>query len=246
MKPKILITRPKSDGKNVAVALEKLGCKTLISPVLSIEPRAQAKNEFLTAFEKPVQALIVTSKHAVMGLAPCVPSLKIPVIAVGTVTAAAAYAQGFTNVHTANGNAQDVIEYIKKHISPNAGMLIHAAGKHLSTDTALILNDAGLHTEKIVTYQARSASNLSPETLQAIKERSLWGATFFSKRSAEIFMKIIRDASLLDSLKHIRAFALSPAIAAALQQDYWHAVYAAAQPAQSALLNVISDQLPPQ
>lgn len=242
--PTIVITRPEADSGSFASQLHMLGCKTLLAPVLTIQPRRAAKNDFAVAFKTPVRAIIVTSKHAVAGLAPYVPRLDIPVIAVGAVTAAAACAQGFTHVYTANGTVHDVVEYVKKTILPGEGAILHAAGEHLTADVSALLGQAGIPTQKIITYRARAAAMLPVETLKNLLDQRIWGVTFFSKRSAQVFVKLVAEADAKPALKHVNAFAFSPAIANAVDANDWRAVHASQHSSQKALISLITELLP--
>ena len=92
----VLITRPRERALEFARELEQRGDTALIEPLLAIEPIAGVAPEL-----DGVQAIVLTSAHAVPALSER--GRRLPVFAVGDATAAAARRAGCSTVVSAGG-----------------------------------------------------------------------------------------------------------------------------------------------
>ena len=68
---------------------------------------------------------------------------------------------------------------------------------------------AGHDVTVVETYEARAATALPPAALEALAKGEIAAALHYSKRSAEIFVKLARDAGLTKALGEIDHLALS-------------------------------------
>jgi len=120
---KILVTRPLVDGREIAARLAEIGHQALLAPLL--EPRF---------FDGPepalddVQAILATSANGVRAVVRRSPRRDIPVFAVGPQTAQEAAKSGFTDVRSADGDAEALAEAACRWARLE-GVLLHVCGE---------------------------------------------------------------------------------------------------------------------
>src|SRR3954469_16609891 len=99
----VLVTRPAPDNERTASALRERGFDVLLAPMLRFEPVALPDDA-----GRDAAAVIVTSSNALRAAAPQLADsnwLHLPLFAVGGHTADAAREAGFTQVMSADGDA---------------------------------------------------------------------------------------------------------------------------------------------
>ena len=231
---RLLVTRPIEDAQELADVLRARGHEVLIDPVLEIVPAAGEAPD-----SDGVRALLATSANGVRAFAKLTPRRDLSLLAVGSATAEAARALGFTKVTHAEGNVERLALLAAESFDPRRGALLHIVGQDAVGDLKGLLEARGFVVRRHVLYVARAARELSAETRAGLAGGTLEGALFFSPRSARIFMSLADAAQLVPSLQKLVTFCLSPAIAEAARGAHWAAVRIAAQPDQEALLALI-------
>ena len=107
-----LITRAESDSKRFARSLDSMGVKSMISPLITIEPVDIADIK-----DRCFQSVILTSKNAVQAAKFLNFEKSIPIYCVGDRTSSLAIASGFSNVYSAAGNSADLLNlFLEKSI----------------------------------------------------------------------------------------------------------------------------------
>ena len=94
-----------------------------------------------------------------------------------------------------------------------------------------------------MTYTAKAASALSPETVAAIKESRLHSLTVFSPRTAHILRELLVEHDLLPFLSAINLLSLSGAVLESLADLPGKDVRVAKSPESDALLAELSSLL---
>ena len=229
---RVLITRPRERAVELARELERRGDTALIEPLLTIEPIGDAVPEL-----HGVQAIVMTSAHAVPALSPGAKAL--PIFAVGDATAAAARAAGCEIVISAGGAAADLASLITARCRPSGGALLHLSGAQVSEGLAEPLAEAGFALSRQVVYRAVAADALTPATVEALAARQLDAVLLFSPRTARIFVELIGRHGLRGSITRIAAICLSAAVAQPCREIVWGAVHVAARPELGALLEAL-------
>ena len=234
---RLLITRPAEDAQELADRLAALGHEAMIEPMLTI----QALD--FTLPERPITAILLTSRHAAGMIAGTIGGelrKQLPVYCVGAATADAARTAGFSNVIKSGGDAASLIIDAAAALDPEAGIVLHARGRHARGNIVGNLRCQGFEAREVVAYEARAARQLSDTTANAIRTRSLDGVLLFSPRTAEIFARLVSDAGLAPALTGVTAFCLSDAVAAGLGNLAMKLSVAGA-PRISALIGLIAD-----
>jgi uroporphyrinogen-III synthase len=108
--------------------------------------------------------------------------------------------------------------------------------RKVAGDLKGLLEGRGFTVRRDVLYEAVAASVLPKQLLAALGSGKLDVATFFSPRTAEIFVTLVRDADLESGCTRTVALALSEAVADKLRVLSWAGVVVAERPNEEALI----------
>ena len=209
----ILITRPEPAASKLAKELESHGFKTLIDPMLTI---TLCPEGILASLDK-FQAVLVTSASAIKVLAMqnCNPDL--PLWCVGDASITTARELGFYNSVTVPPhmpqNALSLAQYAQNSLSPNNGSILYLCGNVIQTDIGEILQTRGFEVQKSVVYTSEIATELKPETCEALNQEQLLAAIFYSGRTIDTFMNLCNRSNVSEKCQSIIALCLSQNIA---------------------------------
>lgn len=233
---RLLVTRPERESETLKEALEARGHDVTIAPLLSIHYFGN-----VSLPQREWQALLVTSANGAraLGRLADVALKQIPVLAVGEASAAAARAEGFTNVRAAEGDVHALDALAARVLDPAKGPLFHAAGSALAGDLKAMLEARGFEVVRLALYEAERQA-LPPHVLDMIGAGEFDGVLFFSPRTAGQFAALMGEAGLASSLGGTAAYCLSAAVAGELSGLSFGAVHVAAEPSLKALTALIS------
>jgi len=238
---RLLVTRPQDDGERTAAALRARGHTVMLAPLLHIVPLAA---EFGPG---PFAAVLTTSANAARAVArhARIEELRrAPLYTVGRRSAEAAKSAGFTTVHSADGDAHDLIELVARALTGAVAPLLYLAGEERSVDLGAELARHGLQTRTAVVYRATAAERLPREAEQAIAAGELDGVLHYSHRSAETFVRCAAAAGLGQESLGLVHFCLSLQIAAPLGDAGATHVRIAPKPEEDALFELIAQPRP--
>ena len=240
---KVVLTRPDPDNDALSDALSTHGIACLVAPMLTIEATDVPG---LGAALSEAQAILATSANGIRALASAAEGRDVPLIAVGDATAAAARQAGFAQVTSADGDSAALAVLAEAELDPKAGPLVHVAGSDVAGDLETILGGAGFDYRRIEVYDAVATTTLPSALSEALRGAAVDGVAFFSPRTAATFAALVREASLVDTLKSVTAYCLSDAVAAAVEAEPWQRVSIAPRPRIDVLIDqVIADQAAP-
>jgi uroporphyrinogen-III synthase len=234
---RLIVTRPEEEAWRTARALIRLGHAAIISPALDIVPDAKAAIP-----PRDYQAVLVTSGNAVAALAARSPSpfgRETPLLAIGDQTALAAKRAGFSAARSAGGALADLVALAAQTLTPTGGPLLYAAGADRSGDLASALGAHGFTVETVVVYRAEKRPRLAGVAEAALKENSVDGVLFYSRRSAAAFAAALAAARLAPLSERIICFCLSEAVAEAIRPAARGKILVAERPDQIALFALI-------
>lgn len=238
--PLILITRPHPDALDTQAALETLGCRCMIEPMLTFSMAVSVPDILKAALLKPFHAIILTSRNGVRALHQLIEPSLLPytLLTVGEETCALAKRYGFRNVYTAGRTSTELIAYIRQHYPPTSHFII-IGGTHSAWDSGQELSRYQYTRTYIPLYEMKACTRLSSTLIHTIKNRTLDGITFFSLRTARIFLQHAQEQELLIFLSTLRAFCLSSAMKKQIPCHYFASVESSPIPTASSLREVI-------
>ncbi len=224
---RVLLTRPEPDSTALAARLKNDGIESVIAPLLEIVPRDPGPPPVPM---DSVQALLVTSANAAERLPSVTERRDVRVLCVGAATAEAARAQGFDSVESADGAIEELTALALGTLDPKAGPVLHLSGETVAGDLAGMLRLAGFEAHRLVVYEARPAEALPPRVLAELRRGRLDAVLFFSPRTAETFVRLVKSAGLAGQLDSVAAVAISDKAADACRTLPWRSVLVAASP----------------
>ncbi len=225
----VLVTRPEPGATATAARLDLAGFHPVVTPLLRIRPCRMPLPP-----ASGLQAVVAASGNA-LGIPDVYHAL--PLLAVGEATAARARATGFTDVHSADGDAGDLAALAGRLLSPRNGPVLLAAGRGQGTALARAMRHHGLRVQRRAVYAASGVRRFPPAAEAALHD-GLHAALFFSAESARTFVRLL-PRSLKSSLHGTQALAIGPAAADVLGLLPWRSVRVAVRPTQDGVLALL-------
>jgi len=234
MAQKILITRPLDRAVETADILKAHGFEVLIEPMLTI----QSINAPIDDTE--YDGLIFTSRHGVEAFSKHSSYRSVKVFTVGDATKKAASRAGFDDITSANGNAKDLATLIARTYL-NRTKLIHYRGPDVAQSMKELLKGAPhIHIDEQILYKALPQETLTDKLLKELENNAIGYALFYSKRTAETFVKLVQKQGCMSALCNTKALCLADSMVKSLSVLHWQDVQVAAQPTQDALLSLLT------
>ena len=228
---RVLITRPEPGATQTAARVLALGLFPIVAPILSVVLREVSP-------PSRVAATLLTSRNAVPA---CPPFLHgRPVFAVGSATAARAAEAGFRQVYDSDGDAKALASLVADRLSPRDGGLFLPTGEGQGTDLAASLRRHGFHVIRRVAYASARVPVLPEAAATHLREAKLSAAMFFSGETSRHFVRLLRAAGLIDTVRDVEAVSISERAAVALRLLPWRRISVAAKPNQDAMLVLLN------
>ena len=239
---RVLITRPLADAQILAARLGERGIACLIEPLMEVRPVAdEAVAAALARLDDridTVYALLLTSANGARFLAEKLNRRDLPVFAVGAATADAARNAGFSPVETADGDVESLANLVMRRVQPSDGKLLHIAGSVVAGDLSGLLRAAGYEVERLVLYRSEAVASLSEAAIDGFRSADISHVALFSPRTSMIFVDLVNQAELAETMGSVTALCLSPNVADAVSLPF-AARWIAATPDQEALLRLL-------
>jgi uroporphyrinogen-III synthase len=231
---RLLLTRPQPDAERTAGALRGRGHAVLLAPLLEVRA---------LGFEPPdelVCAVVMTSANAARALA-AHPArawlVPLPAFTTGRRSAEAARAAGFAEVHSADGDRDDLARLIRARLAGTRLPLLYLAGADRAGE--LDLADCGLRVITLVVYRAIAAERFPDAVAEAFAQGALDGVLHFSRRTAEAFLGCGDAAGMLDRALAPVHYCLSEQVAEPIRAAGAAALRIAPRPDEAALLALV-------
>jgi uroporphyrinogen-III synthase len=232
-----LITRPLEDAKPLAELLAGRGVECTVEPLLEIAPHPEAIIDL-----EGVRALLFTSANGVRAFAAKSARRDLKVLTVGDGSATVAREVGFSDVTAAGGDVDALAALVIRDLDPTAGPLFHGAASVLAGDLQGKLEQAGFTLRRVVLYEAKAATTLTPETRMNLALGGVDMVLLFSPRTARTFAELWRAAEA-PSLGRTTALCLSAAVAREIAELGWQRIETAANPDQPAMLTLVEAEI---
>lgn len=231
---RVLITRAAPDAEQFAALCRDQGLTPIISPVMEIDIQSRAVDL------SDIDALAFTSANGVRAFVPNSDRRDLLVFAVGPVTGKVAREAGFQHVREAGGDVHRLRDHIVSERTSFSQTLLHVAGKDRAGDLVQLLKHENISARRETLYAANAVSTLSEDVIAQLRaDPPVEWATFFSPRTAALFLELAAKAGVLEELKKMRAACLSDAVAARAGSANWHALHVAPDYSAASLLQMI-------
>ena len=233
---RVLVTRPRDDTLALTLELERLGHQVVLMPLLEIY--------LLDAVELQldgIQAVLLTSANGARAAANATTHRDTPVFAVGDATAQTARGLGFTSVASAGGDIAKLADLVARELDPSGGPLVHIAARQVAGDLSGSLRAHDFEVMRAELYEAIPATEIDAAVQAELRARLIDAVLFFSPRTAQTFVTLIRQAQLENACEALNAVCLSQAIAKEIDAIAWRRVTVAPQTDQPSLLAVLEE-----
>ncbi|WP_306251934.1 uroporphyrinogen-III synthase [Parvularcula sp. IMCC14364] len=228
------MTRPETDAAAFSALLQQHGMIPVHAPMITINFQPQAIPDL-----SDTSHLVFTSSNGVRAFCRIIQERIWPVFAVGSTTADAAKAAGFDLAGIAQGSVESLSDVIIEETDPNA-RLTHIAGTHIAGDLSSALERGGRHYERAILYEAVASESLAEDIQGMLRGQKLFAATFFSARTAKIFLSLLQKYDLIDTLQHIRLVVISEAVAKVFPDNAAPQILIASSPDQHAMIDILN------
>jgi len=230
----VLITRPEEEAQIYASELREQGFSVLVEPMLSVEA---------IEFEVPdldgVQALLFTSAQALKFFSEKVSSRSIPLYVVGHHTKNVAQSLGYEDVFSARGAGGALVSLVRSEVTDKNRALLHVRGRHVARNLKEELSGDGFSVQELIVYETSMVNGFSSQTLEALKSGRIGSVTFFSKRTAEAFLRNVDEGLLSGALSGIKALCISEGVLKCVQSYSWFGTYKASRPDRQGMLELL-------
>jgi len=218
----VLVTRAAKQGAATAMRLRQRGYDVVVAPLVRIER--------LPATIPPApQAILVTSSNGADALADGSGGRLVPILAVGQATADALRHAGFTDVVSADGDAQALAALALQRLDPARGPVIHVRGAEIRYSPLDPLREAGFETGEAILYRTVAIRTL-PDTVVRCDT-----ALIYSPGSARRLREAMPDPAPRLDIVAISAAALVPLHTA----PFAASLHAAPHPSQAGMMQVL-------
>ena len=226
MQDGVLVTRPQPGAAETARLLTARGLHPVLAPLLRV-------HTLPLRVPPGLHAVLVTSGNAIPALPPVLHHL--PLLAVGDATAERARAAGFQDVHSADGDATDLLHLAR---SRPLGPLLLASGRGQGHALAAQLRAAGFRVHRRAVYAAQPVGRLPAAARDALLARQLRAALFLSADTARTFVRLLPPA-LNPLLGGLDALAIAQPTADVLAHLPWRTVRVSAKPTLERVLALL-------
>jgi uroporphyrinogen-III synthase len=233
----VLLTRAPEESKRTAARLAQDGHEAVLSPVIEMVP---------TGAEWPsgvIDGVLATSARGfeLLSVSPEWPLPEarrlFPLLLVGERTREAAQERGFDGPALVAPDAKTLAPKIMSRF-PEPRRFVYLAGRDRKPGLEEALAGAGHSIGVVEVYAAQPADTLTGEALAAAASGRLSAVLHYSRRSAEIFVSLARQAGL--DLSRINHVCISQDAAAPLLAAGIHAVLIAKSQDEQAMLAIVN------
>ncbi|QQR69051.1 MAG: uroporphyrinogen-III synthase [Alphaproteobacteria bacterium] len=228
---RLLLTRPDEASAALAQHVQARGWRCVVEAMQTPRPTQVPVPDI-----NDIQAVLITSAQSLANLQGRMLPRDLPILCVGDATAQAARSAGFRRVRSADGDVKELAALAALRLDPRHGALLHLCALTAPHRLARMLRERGFEVRRWHVYRVVETTSLSPSCRRILAARGLDAALFFSPRAAATFVRLVLAHGLEDCCTALRAYALSPAVAAALAPLPWRDVVTARRPRQDSLL----------
>lgn len=226
----VLVTRAEPGASQTTERLAAMGFEPVLSPALEL----LARDELVPDLDR-FGGLVFTSANGVRFFAEATHDRGLPAWCVGPATASEALREGFSPVHESSGDAHDLAHYITHHWSGDARRLLHVANAAAKGNLKKALEAEGFRVTFLPLYEARPASGLSAEAVEALGSGDPVFCLIHSQKGADAYRSLAKGRDLSNT----RFVAISAQAARPLEGLKAASVSIASHPDEQHLLDLL-------
>ena len=212
----ILFTRPLIDAEDLMKRFFSMGHKIIHLPTLKISPIKMKPID-----PKNFDAFVFTSANSIRNLK-ILKQKKIICFCVGIMTEKIARQSGFTETLSAGGTVNALKNLIiNSNKIDKQSNIAYFCGDNVSSDLEKDLKKEGFKVKKIINYTSEKILDLSNENKEMIKNYPPDLVFIYSTRSAESFVKIIKNYSLYPLMTGSTVMCISKKVAKVFEIEGW-------------------------
>lgn len=235
--PTILVTRPEPGASATAEKLREAGFNTIVVPFTQMVamPAAENPDRFHDA-----TIIIVTSANALRYLSRdiAVKLTELPVLTVGDATKQEALRQGFKDVRSADGNAQDLADLIRREVSQK-DHVVYLCGAVRTTDIEDELNRLEFDFSVVETYKTVKISQLTYKINTLFSENKIDAVCFYSSVSAKLYAEVAETGKNEPKLLKIIPFCISERAKTCLPSALLDGAFVCEKPRDDAMIDLL-------
>ncbi len=237
----IVITRPQPEADDYAQELKAYGFDVFVEPMLIYQSVDFIKPDF-----SDYDGVLLTSSQALAAFfdqysAADAMRFEGRVHCVGKHTARQARAYQFKNVVSVDGTGKDLELHVSMLENAQRGRFLHVRGRDVAFPIGDSLREKKIAIDDLVVYEAVPVGGFSHAFADLLGRGAIGVVTFYSKRTAENFLHLIKGSGFESTLSGIKALSISPRVLECVRMHLWADLYVSETPDREGMLKVLNE-----
>ncbi|MDB0046164.1 uroporphyrinogen-III synthase [Candidatus Pelagibacter sp.] len=199
---------------------QSLGHEISHLPLINIEG---LKHKLLNYSE--FKGIIFTSSNAIKFLNIKNIDKKIACFCVGSATEKKARSSGFQNVFAADGNVNNLKEFILQNFNSSEGKLLYVSGEIISNNLDRELISNGYTIERVINYRANPIAKYDEAFIEKLKLKIPEITYIYSQNSAINFLKMIKNYQLETLWMNTNLMCIGEKTSSILNEIKWKKIF---------------------
>ena len=216
----ILLTRPLEDSKELILRFSALGHKVSHLPVIKVEPIKYDEPDY-----RQFKGVIFTSSNAIKNLDLTRVDKKIECYCVGSATEKVAKLNGFQNIISAEGNVNNLKEFIIQNFDSKNGSLLYISGQVVSSRLDKDIITEGYSLKRLINYTVSSTQEIKEEFRTELKASIPDIIYIYSENSAKSLLNLLKKYDLLDSWMDTNLMCMGEKSSSILNEIKWKKIF---------------------
>jgi len=209
----VLLTRPEAQNHEITPEIEAMGYQVISEPMLEIAKLAQDPLK-----HQEGRGYIFSSVRAVENFDDIDSDiLMAPVLVVGEKTAEALKKRRFQNIQHVAPSAKQLQSHIDQTIQQLGHEWVYVSGRDISHNFTIGENEIS----RYLVYSAEFTKNFTENLLSSLHNGTIDIALFYSVRTAENFINLIKHCAIQEKCASIHVICISARTAEALKDVQW-------------------------
>jgi uroporphyrinogen-III synthase/uncharacterized protein YoxC len=231
----VVVTRPEPDASDYAAELRAEGFDVFVEPMLALEAIV-----FDTPDLSQYDGILATSANALRFYKDGGGEIAdVPVYCVGKHTAGMAQDIGFKDVISVSGTGADLLAYVLALPDVQSQNFLHICGQYVAFPLVERLVEDGITADSLKVYESVQSSNFSEAFFENLKGGNVNAVTFFSKRTAEAFVRSVRASESESLFAGIKALSISELVVECVRVLPWQASYGSKTPDRVGMMQLL-------